>query len=317
MGGVFKSFALVVLISFTGTIAARASETRVALLAETEVSRDSVYLSDLLPPRVPAEVRGSAEKIYLGTAPQLGSARVLAGTTIAGFLNGEGGLRAIEVPPRIVVRRAGRLITREEVVTAIRSALNHNRLPGAELESDDVHMFAPVMVSAADAQLEVTRIDFDAALKQARFLLVSRAERRGLPFLVTADLRGRVPLIVASREIAPGHVLAPGDLKTDSRPANDAQSISPARLEDLLGRHSLGYVAPGDVVRPAESSAVALVMPGKFASLRLFSGSMQMLLDVIPLDRGTLGENIRVKLPGTGRILRACVVGTGRLEARF
>jgi flagella basal body P-ring formation protein FlgA len=44
---------------------------------------------------------------------------------------------------------------------------------------------------------------------------------------------------------------------------------------------------------------------------------MQMLLDVMPLDRGTLNQTVRVKLPGTGKILHAQVTGARRLEATF
>jgi flagella basal body P-ring formation protein FlgA len=301
--------------------AARPSGATFALLREAEVHGDSIYLSDLLGINVPAGARRAANKILLGTAPQPGTTRVFTRADITSRIDEDADLRTLEIPDQIVVRRAGRLITREEVLATIRAALEHNGFSDAAvLAPDDVRLAAPVMVSAGDADLHVTRMDFDPALKQMRFLLVSRAAHGALPFLATARLRGQVPVIVAAHEIQPGQMLAPGDFLTESRPADAALHISPQHSEELIGQRALVRVAPGEPLRPAQYGAVpavTLVAAGKPATLRLVSGTMQMLLEVIPLERGIHGQNIRVRLKGTGKVLHAQVIGAGHLEASF
>lgn len=47
------------------------------------------------------------------------------------------------------------------------------------------------------------------------------------------------------------------------------------------------------------------------------SGEMQMLLYVNPLERGALDQIVRVKLPGTGKVLQAKVTGERQLESIF
>jgi len=42
-----------------------------------------------------------------------------------------------------------------------------------------------------------------------------------------------------------------------------------------------------------------------------------MLLDVTAIDRGSLHQVIRVRLHGTGKVLRAQVMAERRLEASF
>jgi flagella basal body P-ring formation protein FlgA len=70
-------------------------------------------------------------------------------------------------------------------------------------------------------------------------------------------------------------------------------------------------------LQPVAVDTVLLVEPKKPASLHVISGTMQMFLDVLPLDRGVLNDTVRVRVPGTGRILLGRVVAAGRLEAQF
>jgi hypothetical protein len=258
-----------------------------ALLAEARVAGESIYLSDLLPARTPTAILDAAGKISLGAAPPPGGTITLSGDKIAGFLP-TAARSEIIVPPQVVIHRSGRMLTRDEVVAALRSALQSNKLPGASgMEAEDIHFSAPVQVSATDARLEVRRIDFDSGLKQARFLLASAADRRALPFLVTANLRPPSP-------DNPSHI-----------------TETPSTASDLL-----------TALRSAESAKfsagmVALVEPKKIAKLHVCSGTMQMFLDVVPLERGALHETVRVKIVGNGKILRGQVMAPGQLEAQF
>jgi hypothetical protein len=63
---------------------------------------------------------------------------------------------------------------------------------------------------------------------------------------------------------------------------------------------------------------VNLVEPGKIARLRLISGtSTQLSLDVTALEPGTFGQQIRVRLRPTGKILEAQVTGWRQVEANY
>jgi len=260
--------------------AARAATSAWALLSETRVTGDSIYLSDLLPLETPPGLREAAGKISLGAAPPPGSTLTLEGPRIARLLppaaRGE-----VRIPPQVVVHRSSRLLSREEVVSAIQASLRYNKLPGAaELSPEDVHFSAAVLVSATDAKLKVRRADFDAALGQDRFLLVSAADPRALPFLVTVERHSAT---------------------------NDNLAQDPAALESALGS------APG----ATDSSGEILVEPKKRAKLHVVSGNMQMFLEVLPLEKGAFHDTVRVKIPGSGQILHGQVVAAGQLEARF
>jgi hypothetical protein len=100
-----------------------------ALLAEARVAGESIYLSDLLPAEATPGMREAAGKIRLGAAPPPGGTLTLTGERIAGLLP-EAARQQMVIPPHVLVHRASRPVTREEVVAAIQAALRRNGLPG-------------------------------------------------------------------------------------------------------------------------------------------------------------------------------------------
>lgn len=317
MRGIHKYISLTILTVLACIATARASGLRVALVSQAEVHGDSIYISDLLPAGAPDRVREEAQKILVGAAPEPGSARLISGTTIAGILNLGSTLGNVDIPQQITIRRSGRLISREEIIDVIRPVLNRYGFPEAarELAPEDIRLSARVMVSEADAKLELRSMDFDPLLKQIRFLFVSRVEKNPLPFMATAQLRSDVSSFIASHQLAPGHVIAPGDLGNELHTTGSSPA-SGSRTNDLPERQSLGNFSPGAPANLAQLRAVSLVTP-RPATLDLASDTMQMFLNVNPLERGALGQKIRVKLSGTGKILQGQVTGFGRLEAKF
>lgn len=113
---------------------------KVELPGEVEVSGQSIFLSDLLPENVPAGMRDQARGVLIAVAPQPGSTRVLERHTVANLLGAEMA-GELEIPQQIVVRRTARLITREEVVAAIRAALDRNGFSDSGLQAEDLRVF--------------------------------------------------------------------------------------------------------------------------------------------------------------------------------
>jgi hypothetical protein len=288
--------------------ASRAADSKVPLLREVVVRGSSVYLADLLPERTPASMRIPAQRILIGRAPQPGSIRVLSGDAVLRRLVNDEVLREVEVPPQIVIHRSGRQITREEVAAAIQATLRHNKLLSNQLIApEDISLMARVMLSVDDAQLQVTRMELDPALRQIKFLLVSRADHSILPFVAVARSRVDLAQLDEAQDKEAGRA---------RRTIEDTQSVE--------ARSAAGWVenlpAGLPVMRfgsPAQQR-VTLVEPGKIARLRLISGpSTQLSLDVTALEPGAFGQQIRVRLRPTGKILEAQVTGWRQVEANY
>ena len=259
---------------------------RIELLREVRVTGASVLLSDLLPEGAGVSLRARAEEISLGAAPQPGNTRVLERS---GVLENVGASRSvaaeIAVPERIVVSRDARPITVQEVFSAIHSALEKSGISaGANLHPEDILLQTQVLVGPGDAGLQVLRSDFDRGLKRGRFLLWPSHDPKVLPFLVAVHFAGNWPLAALRTVTEPSRTL--------NKPGSP--SVAGVRVKTEV-----------------------LVFPGEQATLILHSDALRMIADVAPLERGTMGQQVHVRVLGTGKIFSAQVDGRAHLELNF
>src|SRR5262249_40937817 len=136
---------------------------------------------------------------------------------------------------------------------------------------------ASIDVPGPDPRLEVIDTTFDATLACVRFRLISRAAPSLVPFVATAQL-------------------VPGRLPTFPRRAR-ATSLNLTNL--------------------AVTATPVLVHVDRAAELHIHSENSDLRLAVKPLQRGRLGETIRVQLLGGGKILQGRVIASGQLDATF
>ena len=69
--------------------------------------------------------------------------------------------------------------------------------------------------------------------------------------------------------------------------------------------------------RSPETKKEILVAQGERATLMLHSDALRIFVDVVSLERGTLGQQIRVRMVDSGKIFNAQVDGRAHLEVKF
>jgi len=276
----FLSLVLLVHMLWPGS--AQSGTLRIALVEHSQVRSDTIFLSDLLPQNAPEALRDAASKISLGAAPQNGTSREISQASILATLAASGfSPSSFLIPEKLTVERASHQVTREEVYAAIQQALAKNDVSGLPpFQLADLSFDAAVFVPDGRPELEVTQMAFDEFIGRARFRLWTRSAPEVHPFFATA--RGGLG-------------------------AADVSSF---------------YAAPRKPAFPAASreSQVAqayLVETNRLARLHLHSPNANLLLEVKTLQRGRLGDVIRVRLPGNGKTLLATVVGSESLDASF
>ena len=251
-------------------------------LAElVQVCHDGLLLSDLLPSEASPALRQRAATVYLGRAPGLGSTRVLEAREIERLLPKAGGEANIAVPPRVTIQRTGWPIARGNLSHVILQYFKTRRWGTGDFAADRVWWDEGFTTVKADASLEVVAVtsNLSAGTLDLKLRCVSRADCT--PFLV------RLPL-------------------PDGPGAKERQAIAsvaesgepPIRRPDAAGR-----------------SDPLLVKAGEPSILRNESVGIRISVTVMPLQRGVLGQRIRVRDPATQRIFVAQVVGERQLNA--
>ena len=277
---------IVPVLGCSGTPARAVGVPRIELLREVKVIGARLLLSDLLPQSVPNALASRAAEISIGSAPQPGNMRTLERQIVMNRIgpSQQDLLSEIAIPEWIIVSRETRPLTVPEVLGAIRKALAQSGAPFAEtLQAGDILLQSEILVSPGDAGLQVVRMELDAGLRRARFLLRSSHNPSVVPFFVTAQPGGDLPL----------------------KPIHFAP--------DLVRGGSVGTISSHTHLAEPEN----LVAPGKHATLVLHSATIRMFADVDPLERGTLGQQVPVRVVETGKIFIARVNGPAHLELQF
>jgi hypothetical protein len=272
-----------ILLLFCGTSAptiATAGVLRVVLLADAEVQGDAILLANLLPPSAPRALRDAAGKIVLGSAPQTGTSRRFSQDTIIAAIQDAGmPPTSFVVPPTVTVHHVAHPLTPQDVWPAIQSFLEkHPVVELRSLQPADLSLDASVATTDDIIKIAVIRLTFDAALRRASFRLRLQNVAGAQPVHVTARI-----------------------------PSPSADAPHPWFRQIALSRD----------VNPPPVNALVMVDPRQSARLRLHSTDSEMLLAVQPLQRGHLGETIRVRLRASGKTLQALVVGENALDAIF
>ncbi len=263
---------------------------RVALLPEVSVPGTRVLLRDLLPPSAPQSLLTRAAEISFGAAPQPGSIRILGRDLIEHTIGADHEVASqLAVPERIVVSRNVRPVDLQEVFVAVRDALKAGGVPDADsLRLDDLVLESQVLVGPGDPGLRVIDVHADAGLRSARFKLWPSHDPEVLPFFVTARLAAGMrttPLVTSDESFA-----------------SASRSFGPAAPVPASDQKKLHEI---------------LVARGERATLILRSGTLQMFVDVVSLERGALGQPVRVRTLDGGKVVAAIVDGPAHLSGSF
>jgi hypothetical protein len=262
--------------------------TAVTVPSTVEAGKEELSLAELLRGGC-RQLREAAAQVNLGAAPRAGSVRVLDGRRIRGVLEevleelaGAGLSRqqisGIEIPERIVVRRAGGTKSCEEIARFVGGAAPSKNAGAPAWRQQDLDCAAARGIPEA-APLELTQTAWNAVLQRWEFSL--RCARAGdcVPFLVWSD-----------------------ESKTADSGARHRSALPPGSSSS----HFLSSMGLG---------GGSTIKRGQTATLVWDQAGIRVVLPVTCLDAGGVGQVVRVQLKNGPRILRAEVVGEGMLRA--
>jgi hypothetical protein len=284
---------------------------KIALVTEVSVVADAIVLADLLPGGGMVErVREVARGVKLGSTPQLGTPRRLRGTAVAEAIE-QSGLRADDfaIPDVVVVERAGRPFDGAEILATIQAAVGEFSLSsGGEaavlaMRPEEMLWDTALRVALGDAGLQVREMFVDLSTRRASFLLVTNSGT-GVEFAVLGRIAAKTSRV---REISESAL-------QDSGGANLRHFVGPKRDN----RVSNSTAIPGKAgVSDEFLNLPVAIAAGGLAQIWLHSENSRIVMQVKALQAGRVGETIRVRLPQSGRTMRAVVTGPAELEAIF
>jgi hypothetical protein len=270
-------------------------------------------LADLLDSDACPDLVQRAAHVHLGAAPLSGTTRVLKGDEVrARFaallgqkqswtgdtrLGAETGAipagKTFKVPERITVQRAGGRASCGTIGRQILEALPALEIPyGQTLECGAAGRIPE------HARMELTGAVWNSALHSWDVSARCANPTECVPFLVRISGNGPAAARAASTVIG------------QSLPPNAAMIRSNPPVGTGLKRDFTARTSP-----PPSDSATLLVRPGETVTFSWEGAGIRLLGPVVCLDRGRLGDQVRVRMLHGGRVLPAIVAGAGQLRA--
>ncbi len=296
--------------------------------SRVEAAKGDLNLADLLSPGTCSRFQQAASQVSLGAAPQAGSVRVLDGRQVrqlvdglekaglekAGLEEGESKSRGttvrMKIPQRIVVERAAETKTCAEIARFVASKASRHDATNFPRRWQSALNCAGAGAIPGDAPLQLTKTVWNKALQRWEFDLHCTRVADCVPFLVW--VRETKSSLAAALEAPSGGVESRGRL-SNSDPRTDPAADSRTDHHSSLRSSS----RMPDAQKAVGAGEDSLVKPGQTAILEWEQAGIRVVLPVTCLDAGGMGQFVRVRFKNATGILRAEVMGEGRLRARL
>ena len=215
---------------------------------------------------------------------------------------------------RAVLERPGRLLPREDVLTALRAALVG---VGAnnDAELDLPGYAAPLVPAEAAVRAQVEQLEYDGAT--GRFVATLSIAGDGMLTQrqrIAGTMHDMAEVMVPIRRIAPGTVLRAADLQSARVRAAQLRGEVARSPEQAVGMALRRAATPGQALALTDLSPPVLVAKGARVTMQLVSGGLALTAHGQALEPGALGERIQVLNPASRAVLEVEVVGPDRVR---
>lgn len=251
----------------------------------------------------------------LGPAPAPGARIVVEAPQLAAIARQFGvDWRPASPGDRSVLDRPGRLLAREDVFAALRSALGEVGAP-ADGDLDLPGYAAPMVPLDSQPEVAVEQLNYQGAT--GRFtatLAVSGAGMLTERTRVSGQIEQMVDLPVLVRRLPAGSVLQPGDLTTARVRAGGLRGETVRDAAEAVGLALKRLAVAGQPLSTADLMRPVMVRKGALVMMQLFTPGLALTGQGVALDAGGTGERIRILNPNSHAVLEAEVIGPDRVR---
>jgi flagella basal body P-ring formation protein FlgA len=256
--------------------------------------------------------RGAAS---LGSAPPPGRRMVIEAAQLAAIARSYGvNWRPISQNDRVVVERPGRALPRAEVEALLREEFAHSGLePETELEIQG--WIPPVLPSAALHQARLEGAVLEAPSNRFAATLVVMADGMATQRLrITGRALPTLPVVVATRRVALGEVIRPGDAREIRLRAERVRPGLASRLDQVVGQETRRPLALEGMFALVDLAPPSLVARNQPVTLLLDAPGITLTAAGRALDAAPRGAMVPVMNLASRAVVEGQVIGPGRVR---
>lgn len=207
---------------------------------------------------------------------------------------------------------------RQTILGTIQDEVSRRTAPEpVTIEETDLQLQVCPQPGLVDSRPVIKNAEYDASRDVTLFWLGSAMKDSKLPPLIVAVHKQRsAKVLIARHSVRGGQAVSMSDFVEVTQSSGNL--LSPGA--QLWGANTEAPLAQTSIRKPDSArlpKAPVLVKVGVPAELVLSGQNFRGRMMVIPTGSGRMGDELRVRDPGTRNILRARVAGANQLEAIF
>jgi flagella basal body P-ring formation protein FlgA len=215
---------------------------------------------------------------------------------------------------RAVLERPGRPVRRDDVLDAVRSALEAGGA-SSDCEIELADFTAPLVPFEAGPRPVVSDLEYDAAAGHfSATLSVTGNGMDPINMRLTGRVDDVIDLPVATTRLPPGSVLRAEDVQMARVRTSLVHGEVVHRLSDAVGLQLKRQISAGLPFAVGELMRPAMVQKGANVQMQLDSPGIALVAQGQALESGAIGERIRVLNPASRAVIEAEVMGPGRVR---
>ena len=251
------------------------------------------------------------KKILLRESPAPGTEQSVAATEVLERMRLAGvQVEAIgyALPQSMKVRRAGRILRRQEVEEAIEAALG---TLGKDIELRSITYKEDVFVPSANITVSAKPFRSTAGAQVGFSVEVQSpaAEPQRFPVYATIDEWAEVP--VAARPVTRGSVLSADDVVMARMNIRAIPRDSARSPRDIIGLEIGTDVGYGEMFRRGKLVVPPIINPGARVTLLYREGPLEASASGVAIEAGAYGDVIRVRNESSKRVVSGTVLEPG------
>jgi len=207
---------------------------------------------------------------------------------------------------------------RQKILGTIREEVRRRTAPDSvTVDDQELQLQACPPPVLAGSDLVIKEAEYDAARDLTVFWLASSPRGNSLPPLIATVHKQRSrTVLVARHDVRSGQAVSMNDFVETAQSSGNLLLPS-AQLWGAVPNASRPVPATQNAAPKTTPNAALLVKVGMPSELVLLGKKFRGSMTVIPLESGRLGDEVRVRDPGTRNIRRAKVISINQLEETF
>jgi flagella basal body P-ring formation protein FlgA len=213
-----------------------------------------------------------------------------------------------------VLERPGRLLSRDQVMDAVRAAvIAVGASPGCDISL--LGFTPPLVPEDAKPQPTVADVDYDRASGRfAALLVVTGTGMEPVNLRISGQVDEVMELPVAISRLPAGAVLRPDDVRLARVHLGMVHGEVTHALSEAVGMQLRHPVAAGEPFSADNLMRPTMVRSGSNVAMGLVAPGISLRGEGVAMDSGAVGERIRVLNPTSRAIVQAEVIGPGQVR---